>query len=868
MRQRTPPYGLRPLLLSAALSVTWTPPASGVAAQESPADTVPVSSWLVLGPVTTPPPVFHDSGEAAYGPGDLLDAATLELEDLWPAAGDVVAWPEVGSTRWTVRAAAGGTLPLASSGPGLGQAYLAAFVETDRFAQAKLVLSSPAPARVYLDGEQVAERASGSEEPTAADLELVPGKHVLVVRTAAAPGSDEPGWTVEVRLVPSDAAARVDLSTDARRAVRLSDLLDTEVVSGVQASPDGALAALTFQRPAVPAEDREAWLEIRRVADGTVVRSFRGIGSVSGFQWGPEPGLFAWVGRDGDEGTLWVGRLEGEARPVLEDVDGLGSFLWLPDGSGFVYSVEVEGETTHDEAKRLRGLQDRWAGWRDRSHLYRVALDGGARQRLTAGDESTALHDVSPDGERVLFSRSRFTTDRPFEETELWELDLATLEAERLATYSGGGSPVYAPDGDRIALTAGPSAFEGVGNVLPEGVIPNDYDSQLFILHRSDGHVEPVTRDFDPAVGSIWWSGADGMVYLTAQDSAYSRLFRLDPEAGTFERIETGVEVLGGVSLARNARVAVYTGSGAGVPPRVLATSLRGTGDPGLLTTPAEGRWARVEQPRVEAWSFPAEGGPISGRLYYPPGFEESRTYPLIVNYYGGTLPISRSFGGRYPAELWAALGYVVFVPQPSGATGFGQAFSARHVNDWGERVAAEIITGTEQLLAEKPFLDPDRVGCIGASFGGFMTMQLLTKTDLFAGCVAHAGISSISSYWGEGWWGYAYSAVATAESYPWNRPDLYVDRSALFSADRITTPLLLLHGTEDTNVPPGESEQLYTALKLLDREVEYIRILGENHQIFTYPRRKLWAETILAWFERTLKGRDAWWDELWPEGG
>ncbi|MGD2068588.1 MAG: prolyl oligopeptidase family serine peptidase [Gemmatimonadota bacterium] len=867
MRTSTQSHGPRALLLPIVLLLTWAAPPSEVAAQGSPADTVSVSSWLVLGPVTTPLPVFHDSDEGQYGPGDLLDAETLEIDDLWPAAGEVVVWPQSGSTRWTVRAAAEGALTLGSPDAGLGEAYLAAFVDTDRFTKAQLIFSSGAAARVYLDGERVAERSPGTDPPTTADLELVPGKHLLAVRTVAGAGNDESGWTVEAKLVPSDAAARVELSTDARRALRLADLLDTEVVSGVQASPDGTLAALTFQQPAVPAEDRETWLEIRRVADGSVVRSFRGIGDVSGFQWGPEAGRFAYVSRDGREGTLWAGRLDGGVRAVLQGVEGLGSFLWLPDGSGFIYSVAVEGELTHDEAKRLRGLQDRWTGWRDRSHLYRVARDGGATQRLTAGDESTALHDVSPDGERVLFSRSRFTTDRPFEETELWELDLATLEAERLATYPSGGSPVYAPDGDRIALTAGPSAFDGVGDVLPEGVIPNDYDTQLFILHRGGG-VESVTRDFDPAVGSVSWSGVDGMIYLTAQDSAYSRLFRLDPEAGTFERIETGVEVLGGVSLARNAPVAVYGGSGAGVPPEVLATSLEGTGDPRLLTTPGEERWARVEEPRVEAWSFRAEGGTINGRLYYPPGFAEDETYPLIVNYYGGTVPISRSFGGRYPAELWAALGYVVFIPQPSGATGFGQAFSARHVNDWGERVAAEIITGTERLLAEKPFLDRDHVGCIGASFGGFMTMQLVTKTDLFAGCVAHAGISSISSYWGEGWWGYAYSAVATAESYPWNRPDLYVERSALFSADRITTPLLLLHGTADTNVPPGESEQLYTALKLLDREVEYIRILGENHQIFTYPKRKLWAETIVAWFERTLKERDAWWDELWPEGG
>lgn len=859
---------LKGLLLLAALVVPGTLAPRGAPAQEAAADTVRVSSWLVLGPVATPLPAFHEAEERGFEAGDLLGARTLDVGDPWPEAGAPVPWPGGRSPSWRARSAGERGLTLRRPDSGLGHAFLAAFVETDRFLKTDLALRTGDLARVALDGEQVAERAEPGEEgtPITASLELTPGKHLVTVEAVTGAAGDEDAWRVQAALVPGSPDARLRISTTPTRPVRVSDLLDTEEAADVQASPDGELAALTLQQPAVPSEDRESWLEIRRTTDGEVARSFRGIGDVSGFRWGPEDGLFAYVSRADEKATLWVSRMDGGVEPVLEDVEHFGDYRWLPDGSGFVYSVSVEGETTHEEAKRLRGLRDRWAGWRDRSHLYRVDRDGGARQRLTSGPETTSLHDVSPDGERILFSRSRFVEERPFNETELWELELSSLESSRLLTYIGGGGAVYGPAGQRILLTAGPSAFGGVGSVLPDTVIPNDYDNQAFIYRREDGHVEPVSRDFRPAVGQVVWSGADGMIYLVAQDSVYSRLFRYDPGAGTYRRIQTGVEVLESVSLARNAPVAVYSGSGAGTPPRVLATSLEETGEPRLLAVPGEERWAQVEQPRVEDWSFRARGDTISGRIYYPPDFDSDQTYPLIVYYYGGTVPVSRNFGGRYPKELWAGLGYVVFVPQPSGATGFGQEFSARHVNDWGQRVAGEIVTGAERLLSEKDFLDPERVGCIGASFGGFMTMQLLTKTDLFAGCVAHAGISSISSYWGEGWWGYAYSAMATAGSYPWNRPDIYVERSPLFSADRITTPLLLLHGTADTNVPPGESEQLYTALEVLGREVEYVRILGENHQIFSYPKRVLWTNTIVAWFERTLKDRDGWWDHLWPE--
>jgi len=120
--------------------------------------------------------------------------------------------------------------------------------------------------------------------------------------------------------------------------------------------------------------------------------------------------------------------------------------------------------------------------------------------------------------------------------------------------------------------------------------------------------------------------------------------------------------------------------------------------------------------------------------------------------------------------------------------------------------------------------------------------------------------------YWGGGYWGYSYSAVATASSYPWNRKDIYVDRSPLYSADKIKTPLLLLHGASDTNVPPGQSIEMFTALKILGRETEFITFPGEDHRILTYDKRVLFNKTILAWFDRWLKGQPDWWNDLYPQ--
>ena len=146
------------------------------------------------------------------------------------------------------------------------------------------------------------------------------------------------------------------------------------------------------------------------------------------------------------------------------------------------------------------------------------------------------------------------------------------------------------------------------------------------------------------------------------------------------------------------------------------------------------------------------------------------------------------------------------------------------------------------------------------------MTQYLITRTNMFTAAVSHAGISSISSYWGEGFWGYTYSSGASTGSYPWNNKEMYIEQSPLFNADKINTPLLLTYGTADTNVPPGESIQMYTALKILGKPVELVQIEGENHIILDFKKRINFNHTIYAWFAKWLKNDSDWWENLYPE--
>jgi dipeptidyl aminopeptidase/acylaminoacyl peptidase len=362
------------------------------------------------------------------------------------------------------------------------------------------------------------------------------------------------------------------------------------------------------------------------------------------------------------------------------------------------------------------------------------------------------------------------------------------------------------------------------------------------------------------------WNRKDGRIYALVVAGQRQDLHALDPASRKWTRLDVDMDVVETFDLAADAPLGVALGSGATLPQRLALVDLR-RGQSRVIVEPAAEHYRDIRLGRVEDWPAKLPSGErLDGRVYYPLDFDPARKYPCIVYYYGGTTPVGRDFGGRYPKNVWAGLGYFVYVPQPSGATGYGQEFAARHVNDWGARTAQEVIDGTQAFLAAHPFVDKARLACIGASYGGFLTEYLLTRTDMFACGISHAGISSIAGYWGEGYWGYDYGARALADAFPWSHRDLYVNQSALFSADKIRTPLLLLHGSADTNVPPGESDQLYTALKLLGREVEYVRIEGQNHHIINRDQRILWNDTILAWFAKWLKSEPEWWNELYAQ--
>ncbi|MBU0741817.1 prolyl oligopeptidase family serine peptidase [bacterium] len=836
----------------AVLALCLMIPAAALLAEDAEEkSTVPIDEWLVKETVRLVLPAFHDEKPGAFDRDDFLDAPSLDTARLRPHAGD---------DGWTV-----GHMSVGVGCQGVAETWLATYITSDRFLKAKLRLPATCLAGAWLDGVSV---SLSGDEPEG-ELKLRRGTGLLLVRVIVGEDPDSletrsVNLTAELVLDDENDGKNLSFSAAETRAVDIRDILDAPKVSSLALSPDGSLVALTLGAYG-PDGAPGAWLEIRDTDKGGLVRTWRGAPEDGNVRWLPHGRAVSYTSSHEKKTTLWIYDLETErVRAALRDLEHFEGYAWNPDGRSLVYAYGVEAEADERKVKRLEAIEDRWPKWRNRSYLVEVTWPGGASRRLTAGAVSAADWTFSPRGTHLLFSRTwPDPLERPYARTEWFELDLGDLSVETVLTDRWIGQAAYGADRGTLVLVGSPSAFGGIGRDLPEGVVPNDYGGQLFLYDRGRGEPKPLSRDFDPTVQRAVWHDS-GRIVARVLDKQYQRLATCTP-AGAWTFYDAGVEVVADWEVSRGAKTVVATGTSATAPQKLTAFALKGR-EPRVLLDPGADRYADVTFGRVEPFVAKlADGMELDGRVYYPRDYDPALKYPAIVYYYGGTYPITRDFGGRYPKNVWAGQDYFVYVPNPSGALGYGQAFAARHVNDWGRLTAGEVIEGTRAFLAAHPAADGERLGCIGASYGGFLTMYLITRTDMFAAAVAHAGISSISSYWAEGYWGYAYGARALAGAFPWTDPDLYVGQSPLFSADLISTPLLLLHGSDDTNVPRGESDGLYIALKMLGKEVEYVQVEGQDHHILDHDRRITWNDTILAWFARELRDRPGWWDDLYP---
>lgn len=736
-----------------------------------------------------------------------------------------------------------------------------------RYTEGKIVLTSNARGEVTVNGKSVTKKSSCDSvpSPVSGELKLNPEADYEIRVNILSMPADSVTPQFKVEYIPEEKFMDIAIEEGADLSRRFSTLstMTGDRAYWTQVSPDGKYT-LIYYSERFSADKTSSRMELIETKTGKVLR----MDLPASTRWIPSGSTLYYTTEAFKGYTLWQMKLPSMAAEIMAENIPSSSFYFTPDARYLIYYKDVEGKKDEGPLKRVQSPDDRIPGDRDRKYLMRYDLQTNVSAVLTYGGATTNINDISRDGSKLLFSSTKMKADKyPLYFTDLIQMDLNTLKCDTILRndpFVNGA--IYSPDARKLFIVGSPQAFNGVGANAGDHEIPNDFDIQGFIYTIADGSVIPVTKDFDPAVeGTPVWNPSDGNIYFRGESGFGINLYTLNPKTLKISQLPAKLMNISGFSIGDNeSSWLTYTGgdfSNAGV---AYTLNLK-TGKSTLISDPMQSELKDIEFGKMEEWNFTAsDGTEINGYMCLPPEFDSSRKYPLIVYYYGGTSPSSAAITHPYSPQVFASRDYVVYVLNPSGTTGYGQEFSARHVNAWGKRTAEDIIEGVKKFCEEHPFVDKAKVGCLGASYGGFMTQYLQTLTDIFAAAVSHAGISNVTSYWGEGFWGYSYNSIAAAKSYPWTNPDLFTKQGSLFNADKIHTPLLLLHGTDDTNVPIGESIQIFNALRLLGRTVEFITIEGQNHVITDFDKKLVWQDTIMAWFAKYLQDDPRWWEALY----
>jgi len=734
------------------------------------------------------------------------------------------------------------TSSIENSGEQVGLNVLEFFVENTKFIEAKVEVGGLSNYEIYLDGKKNPGKS----------LSLTPATHSVQVKFLSESSNDSE------LSISIESKGEFSLREDGKHIFTLNDVLSGKKVSSLSISPDGTMAFVQYSVSS--GKTTSYYTDLLSLKDGGAVSNLAG-----NPKWMPRSSKY-YVTEQTVEGRDLVSvDPKTFEKTVLAKNLPSGNMRIAPSEDYLLYSFREDGPRERSDIYEVLTPDDRQRGWRSRTYLAKYDIATGLMQRLTFGHSNTHASDISRDGSKILMMvSSENLNSRPTSRNSLYVLDVNTLQTELLVEEDGFiNSAVFSPDGKQILISGSPECLGGIGLNVKPGQTPNIYDVQLYLMDLETKKIKALTKNFDPSVGSLKWAD-DGNVYFTAEDKDCINLFKLNPRSGRIVQIPVKEDLVESFSVSADASVLLYSGESASNADRIY--KMYGADGKSIVVDDLSAvRLADVSLGECVPWSFKStRGDKINARYYLPPAFDPQKKYPLIVNYYGGCSPTSRTFESRYPHHAYAALGYVVLVINPSGATGFGQEFSARHVNTAGKGPAEDIIDGTKAFCEQFEFVDASKIGCIGASYGGFMTQYLQTQTDIFAAAISHAGISDHTSYWGEGYWGYSYSEVSMANSYPWSHKELYVDQSPLYNADKINTPILFLHGDSDTNVPVGESIQMYTALKLLGKETAMVLVKDQDHHITQYDQRVMWQNTIFAWFAKWLQDDPTWWNKLY----
>jgi len=691
-------------------------------------------------------------------------------------------------------------------------------------------------------------------------------------------------------LVATTLAIVLTFGAAAKRPWTLDDVLKVREVTEPQASPDGkrvvfVAAEASDETNSLNTDLYLATIPAAGASLGEAIRLTRSSKGDHVPRWSPAGDRIAFISardpekKSDEKGSqVWLIRPDGgeawQAGVVKGDADRIA---WSPDGTTLAV---LAAETVSPDRKKREKDKDDWTvvdSEFQRNQVWLVNVGSGAAVQVTRGAVHFTDLDWSPDGTRLAVGGQPTPKVPDAFNANIYSLNLAkakaALEKEAgasvkppaesdpnapappaladpvalLSAACACASPLFSPDGAAIAFLTQDGNAEWYTN------------SYVATVRSSGGGLKLLTRSFDEEASGISWTPDGGHILFQANTHLANQIYRVPSQGGKVEPLTRGDDVNRAATISRNGRTIVFVHEAPTEPTEVQAIDISPEGFPSAArpVTAINGWTKEMATFRKEPFHWKGAGGmEMEGIVVKPEGEGSGSKLPLLTIVHGGPAgSFANNFSirrGAYPIQLFAQKGFAVFTPNPRGSGAYGEEFRASNRRDWGEKDYEDIMGGIDALVATG-VADPNRLGIMGWSYGGFMTSRVITKTKRFVAASVGAGVTD------------TYSFVGVADippfmrsyfgAWPWEEPGLYTSHTAIFNVKGVTTPTLIQHGEADARVPISQGWELYVALREQKVPVEFVTYPRQGHA-FVEP--KLIRDAMrrnLEWFSRWILG-------------